>query len=402
MTSEDRNMLDGTFVKPMDKCCTSTFTACKATSSPHFGNSDPPSYSTPSVDDKPNDDSPDSLPLVAGIDLTMMGMFHENYTRVSEFFIVGFPSLQSEYFQIVAWFFFFLYVTTVVGNLLLVLVFALQQSLQKPLYIVMVSLALSDIGFTTVALPKLIARYWWNDGSLGFYTCHFQKHMIHYFGSLNSLILLTMAFDRYLAICFPLRYSVLMTNQTMTGLTIFCWVIAHIFPVISTISFTMMAFCGPNQIVHAFCDTISLTPLVCGNASPQFSIAYSVAMFILYVPFTLIIISYMCIIISILRMSSGQGRTKTFSTCATQGCIISIYYIPRFFIYSTPYFPSLIITPDSRIATSLFYSLLPPLINPFIYCLRTNEIKKIFGRWVQKHKPITPTEHGQIAAVMIS
>ncbi|KAK2828297.1 hypothetical protein Q5P01_019331 [Channa striata] len=211
-----------------------------------------------------------------------------------------------------------------------------------------------------------------------------------------------MALDRYLAICFPLRYPVLMSNQTMTGLTIFCWVVAHVFPGITTFTFTMLPFCRPNQIIHAFCDTMSLTPLVCGDASPQFSIAYSVAMFILYVPFTFIILSYICIIISILRMARGQARMKTFSTCATQGCIISIYYIPRFFVYSTPYFPNLIMTADMRIATTLFYSLFPPLINPFIYCLRTNEIKKIIKRWVQKQAGITPVEHGRVAAVMMS
>ncbi|KAI3373744.1 hypothetical protein L3Q82_022327, partial [Scortum barcoo] len=134
-----------------------------------------------------------------------MFQVNENYMRVLEFVIVGFPSLQLEYFDFVAWFFFFLYVTTVVGNLLLVVVFALEHfGLQKPMYIIMVSLALSDIGFTMVALPKVIARYWSNDGSLGFHTCLFQEHMIHCFGSLNSLILLTMSLDRYLAICFPL------------------------------------------------------------------------------------------------------------------------------------------------------------------------------------------------------
>ncbi|KAK2828295.1 hypothetical protein Q5P01_019329 [Channa striata] len=319
-----------------------------------------------------------------------MSQVDGNYTRVSEFFIVGFPSLQPQYFHIVAWFFFFLYVTTVVGNLLLVLVFALEQSLQKPMYIVMVSLALSDIGFTTVALPKLIARYWWNDGSLGFHTCIFQQHMIHYFGSLNSLILLTMALDRYLAICFPLRYPVLMTNQTMTGLTVFCWALAHLFPGICTITLSMLPFCGPNLIIQAFCDHTSLPVLVCVDPSRQLSQGFVVAMFVLYVPFSFIILSYIYIIISVFRMASGQGRMKTFYTCVTQGCILSIYYLPRFFVYSAPLFPNLKMTPDLRIATTLFYSLLPPLINPFIYCLRTSEIRKIFTRWVQKQKPSHP------------
>lgn len=100
-----------------------------------------------------------------------------------------------------------------------------------------------------------------------------------------------------------------MTNQTMTGVTIVCWVVAHIFPGISTINFTMMPFCGPNQIIHAFCDTMSLTPLVCGDPSRQFSAAYAGAMFILYVPLAFIIFSYVCIIVSVLRMTSGQVRS---------------------------------------------------------------------------------------------
>uniref|UniRef100_A0A3Q3IR42 Olfactory receptor n=1 Tax=Monopterus albus TaxID=43700 RepID=A0A3Q3IR42_MONAL len=314
------------------------------------------------------------------------GCHNDNYTRVSEFVIVGFPSLQSEYFHLVAWFFFILYVTTVVGNVLLVMVFALERSLQKPMYITMVSLALSDIGFTTVALPKLIARYWWNDGSLGFHTCLFQEHMIHYFGSLNSLILFTMALDRYVAIC----------------LTLFCWVVAHIFSGISTVNLTMMPFCGPNTIIQAFCDTLSLISLVCGDTSRHYNTAFAAAMFVLYVPLAFIIFSYICIIISILRMASGEGRKKTFSTCATQGCIISIYYIPRFFVYSTPYFPNLTLTPDKRIATTLFYSLFPPLINPFIYCLRTKEIKEIFRRWVLKQHDITPVKQSQTVPATMS
>ncbi|XP_013858787.1 olfactory receptor 1 [Austrofundulus limnaeus] len=306
--------------------------------------------------------------------------------QVSEFFIVGFPSLQQEYFHLVAWFFFILYVITVVGNMVLVVVFALEPNLQKPMYINMVSLALSDIGFTTVALPKLIARYWWNDGSIGFHTCHFQKHMIYYFGSLNSLILLTMAVDRYLAICFPLRYPMVMTIQTMTVLTVLCWVTAHIFPGISTFFTAQMSYCGPNQIVQAFCDTASLLALVCGDTSYAYSVSYISAMFILYVPLGFIIFSYVCIVLTVLQMVNGQGRMKAFSTCATQGFIISVYYLPRFFVYTAPYIPNFQMTEDRRMVTILFYSFFPPLINPFVYCLRTKKIPEILRLWIQKHK----------------
>uniref|UniRef100_A0A667XHM8 Olfactory receptor 10A4-like n=1 Tax=Myripristis murdjan TaxID=586833 RepID=A0A667XHM8_9TELE len=307
-----------------------------------------------------------------------------NYTRVSEFVIVGFPSLQPEYFHLVAWFFFFLYLTTVVGNFLLVVVFALERSLQKPMYIIMVSLALADIGMATVILPKIIARYWWNDGALGFHTCLFQVQMIHYFGALSSLISMFMALDRYLAVCFPLRWQFIEIHIHLLN------ILPHLCHS-NTVNFSIMPFCGSSQIIHAFCDTMSVIPLVCGDPSRQIRDAFTSAMTVLFVPLSFIIFSYICIIITVFYYSP-QGRAKTFSTCATQGCIISIYYIPRFIVFSTPYIPNLKMTPDKHIVTTLFYSLLPPLINPFIYCLRTKEIKQILKRWVQRRRDITPTK----------
>ncbi|XP_038860874.1 olfactory receptor 10A4-like [Salvelinus namaycush] len=309
----------------------------------------------------------------------------ENYTRVAEFVIVGFPGLHPSFFQLVAWFFFFVYVITVVGNFLLVVMFALERSLQKPMYIIMLSLAMSDIGFATVALPNLIARWWRDDGRISFHTCMFQEQMIHYFGTLNSLIMMTMAMDRYLAICHPLRYPMLMTNRTMSGLTVFSWISAQVAPGIVTVDFSRkVAFCGPNRILHAYCDAIALTRLSCSNMVAINDSSYGLAMFVLLVPLSLIIFSYVSIIVTVMRMANAQGRRKTFSTCGTQGCLILIYYIPRFIVYSTPYMPNLTITPDLRVGLSLICSLFPPVANPFIYCFRTKEIRTILGRWRQR------------------
>uniref|UniRef100_A0A4W5K0X5 G-protein coupled receptors family 1 profile domain-containing protein n=1 Tax=Hucho hucho TaxID=62062 RepID=A0A4W5K0X5_9TELE len=276
---------------------------------------------------------------------------NENYTRVSEFVIVGFPGLHPSFYQLVAWFFFFIYVTTVVGNILLVVLFALERSLQKPMYIIMLSLALSDIGFATVALPKVIARWWWDDGRISFHTCLFQEQMIHYFGTLNSLIMLTMAMDRYLAICHPLSITLILMTALL-GL--------------------YLAFCGPNRILHAYCDALSLTKLSCSDMAAIQSSSIGLAYFVLLVPFSFIVFSYTNIIVTVILPSLTQGRLKTFSTCATQGCIILIYYIPRFVVYSS----------SSKVPI-LFYSLFPPVANPFIYSFRTKEIRAILGRWRQ-------------------
>uniref|UniRef100_A0A674C9R5 Olfactory receptor 10A4-like n=1 Tax=Salmo trutta TaxID=8032 RepID=A0A674C9R5_SALTR len=307
---------------------------------------------------------------------------------ISEFVIVGFPGLHPSLYQLVAWFFFFIYVITVVGNFLLVVLFALERSLQKPMYIIMLSLALSDIGFCTVALPKVIARYWWDDAGISFYTCLIQKQFIHYFGALTSLIMLSMAMDKYLAICYPLRYNELMTNRTMSLLTALSWMSAMISPAITTIQSSQMPFCGPNRIIHCYCDTTSLNQLSCADISSQSRLSFSLAMVVLFLPFGFIVFSYVNIIVTVMRMS----QWKTFSTCSSQLCIISLYYVPRCCVYTSSVI-NFSISQDFVIGLTLLKSLLPPLLNPFIYCIRTKEIKASLAKWVYRgqsnahHKP---------------
>ncbi|XP_046906396.1 olfactory receptor 6N1-like [Hypomesus transpacificus] len=314
-----------------------------------------------------------------------MNQGNNTFTQPSEFVIVGFPGIQPEYYNLTAWLFLFLYVITVGGNSLLVVLFAVEHSLQKPMYIIMVSLALSDIGFDTVALPKIIARYWWNDGSISYHTCMIQTHIIHFFGTLNSLIMMTMALDRSLAICFPLRYPVLMTNRIMTCISIISWMAANIGPGTATFNYSQLVpYCKSNKILHIYCDMVSLVLLSCGDISSIVLRSTSVAMLILLGPLSLIILSYACVIVTVMKMATLQGKLKTLSTCVTQGLIIFIYYIPRFVVYSTYLNASLVLTNDIRIGTTVFYSLFPPLINPFIYCLRTKEIKQLLRRWVQR------------------
>ncbi|KAJ7997437.1 hypothetical protein DPEC_G00228980 [Dallia pectoralis] len=173
-----------------------------------------------------------------------------------------------------------------------------------------------------------------------------------------------------------------MTNRAMSCLTVFSWMSATVSPAIGTMDFTKrVAFCGPNQILHAYCDAVSLTKLACSNVVVIQGSSIGQAIFVLLAPFTFIVFSYANIIASVMRIADGQGRLKTFSTCATQGCIILIYYVPRFVVYSAPYIPNLTMTSDLRISLTLVYSLLPPVANPFIYCFRTKEIRAILVRW---------------------
>ncbi|XP_017572998.1 olfactory receptor 1-like [Pygocentrus nattereri] len=305
-------------------------------------------------------------------------------TVVTEFFIVGFPGLQPEYYNLMAAVFLSIYVAVLVGNSVFMVLFAIETSIRKPMYIIMLNLAVSDVGFCTVALPKLISRYWFNNGSISFQLCLIQRLFIHYFGTLNSLIMMIMALDRYLAICFPLRYPVLMTNRIMGLLSGLSWASALICPSISSLLTAMMPFCGPNLINNCFCDTLSMNNLACTDTRAVYQVQFSMAMFVLLAPFSFIIFSYGSIVVTVIRTLNSQGRLKAFSTCATQLCIISLYYAPRFFVYAAPNIPNLKMTMDQRLAISMFYSLMPPLVNPLIYCFRTKEIQQLFGKWCSR------------------
>ncbi|XP_065112895.1 olfactory receptor 1E16-like [Paramisgurnus dabryanus] len=325
-------------------------------------------------------------------------MLLKNWTTISEFIIVGFPGLHSDYYGLVSTVFFLIYIFTVAGNTFFLVLFVTSESLRKPMYIILASLALSDMCFSTVALPKIIAKYWFNDGASPFHACFFQMQLIHYFGTLNSLILMIMALDRYVAICYSLRYQTIMTHRLMYIFNITAWISAFIAPTIATLHSQQLPYCGPKLIIHCYCDLISITNLACAENSQQKLVALGVALFVLLVPLAFIIYSYCHIIVSVMKLANAQSRWKTFATCSTQLCIIALFYVPRCVVYVTSTLQFQMGT-DFRILLILLYSLIPPLINPFIYCLRTHEIRKIVIRWLNKQRVIQETARINVIAM---
>ncbi len=312
-------------------------------------------------------------------------MLPKNWTTITEFIIVGFPGLHPDYYGLVSAIFFIVYMTTVVGNTIFLVLFITSESLRKPMYIILASLAMSDMCFSTVALPKIISRYWFNAGSTPFHACFFQMELIHYFGTLNSLIMMIMALDRYVAICYSLRYQTVMTNRITYILVAMAWVTAFIAPTITTLHTQQLPYCGPKLIIQCYCDHISITSLGCADNSKQVLVALCVALLVLLLPLAFIIYSYCHIIASLMRLSSSQIRWKSFATCSTQLSIIALFYVPRCVVYIAS-FLQIQISRDFRILLILLYSLVPPLINPFIYCLRTQEIRMIVKRWASRQK----------------
>ncbi|KAK9962331.1 hypothetical protein ABG768_007701 [Culter alburnus] len=203
---------------------------------------------------------------------------------------------------------------------------------------------------------------WFQDGTISFLGCFLQMFFVHYFGSVTARLLAVMAIDRYAAICFPLRYHSIMTN-------------INVFILIGTLMMVIRAYplpyCASNAIVHCYCDHIAITTLACTDREEYSYPAFIHAMIVLLGSLAVIVFSYCAIIVAVLRISSAQGRMKTFSTCSSQLIIIALFFLPRCFNY---------------LSSNININLLPPMINPLIYCLRTEEVKKVLIRQIQRKK----------------
>ncbi|XP_035241364.1 olfactory receptor 2AT4-like [Anguilla anguilla] len=310
-------------------------------------------------------------------------MSEGNGSTVTEFDIVGFPGLHPEYYGLASAVMFLVYVCTLLGNAVFLLLFAKDHSLHKPMYLIILNLVVLDLLFSTTTLPKIIARYWFRAGAISFMACFVQMFFVHYFGTIVSVILLLMALDRYVAICHPLRYPMIMTNFNLCVLCATAWTISMPACLMMVIRAYPLPYCASNKIEQCYCDHIAITTLACTDRAPYGFPAFILAMLGLLGPLAFIVFSYGSIVVAVLQIASTEGRLKMLSTCSAQLIIIALYYLPRCFVYLASNV-GIRFSKDLRIVIIMLYSLLPPMINPLIYCLRTNEFKvslvKIFKR----------------------
>uniref|UniRef100_A0A3P8VEN1 Olfactory receptor n=1 Tax=Cynoglossus semilaevis TaxID=244447 RepID=A0A3P8VEN1_CYNSE len=302
-------------------------------------------------------------------------------STVTEFFLTGFPGLHLEYYGLVSFVLFLVYSLTLIGNATSFFLFLSDRRLHKPMYYIILNLSACDILFSTTTLPKIISKYWFHSGTISFDGCFVQMFFVHYLGSVNSFILFLMALDRYLAICHPLRHPHFFKPSTVLILSVTAWTLATLSALLMVIRAYPLPYCASNVINHCYCDHVGITLLACTDRTPYAVPAFIAAMIVLLGPLAFIVFSYISIITAVLKIADLQGRLKTLSTCSAQLIIISLYYLPRCFVYLANV-SGIQFSPDLRIVINNVVHLLPAAVNPLIYCFKTQDIKQmLLRRW---------------------
>ncbi|XP_010005575.1 PREDICTED: olfactory receptor 6-like [Chaetura pelagica] len=298
-------------------------------------------------------------------------MTSDNRTHVVEFILVGFPGKQ-EIKLLVLLMFFLAYVLTVTENAMIVVLVWTNLQLQKPMYVFLGNLSFLEIGYISVTVPKVLVSLLTNRQGISFTGCMAQLFFFLALACSECTLLAVMAYDRYVAICNPLRYPVIMDHTLCTRLAVGSWISGFLISTVKVYFISHQEYCGPNIINHFFCDVSALLKLACTNTSVAELIDFLLALLILLVPLVVIMVSYVCIISSVLGIPSANGCHKAFSTCASHLLVVMVFYTASLFIYARP---QSIDSFSSYKLVSVLYTVLTPLINPVIYCFRNQEFK---------------------------
>uniref|UniRef100_A0A452T7M8 Olfactory receptor n=1 Tax=Ursus maritimus TaxID=29073 RepID=A0A452T7M8_URSMA len=295
-----------------------------------------------------------------------------SFSHITEFLLLGLTSDPKEQGWLFASFL-AMYLVNVAGNSLIIAAIRGDARLHTPMYSFLSNLSLVDICFTSVIVPRMLANMLSKNKKVPFAQCLTQMYFFVAFGITDSFLLAAMAIDRYMAICNPLHYTMTMSPQRCLLLVMASWVLSHLHSLTHTILMSRLTFCGPNVIHHFFCDVQPLLTLSCSDTSVNELLAFTEGSFVIMSPFILIIVSYVFITRAVLRVPSGRGRYKVFSTCGSHLTVVALFYGTIIFVYIRP--SSTYSVTKDRVVT-VIYTVVTPMLNPFIYSLRNKDMKQ--------------------------
>ncbi|XP_077003846.1 olfactory receptor 13C9-like [Tamandua tetradactyla] len=264
-----------------------------------------------------------------------------------------------------------IYSMNVLGNSLLIVLILLDPHLHSPMYFFLSNLSLMDICGTSSFVPLMLVNFLEVQRTISFPGCALQMYLTLALGTTECLLLVVMAYDRYVAICQPLRYPELMRRQMCVRMAVLSWGTGFVNSLLQSILVWRLPFCGHNVINHFFCEILAVLKLACGDISLNALVLMVASAILTLIPLLLICLSYIFILAAILRVPSAAGRQKAFSTCSAHLTVVVIFYGTIFFMYLKPKAKNFNL--DKIIA--LFYGVVTPSLNPIIYSLRNTEVK---------------------------
>ncbi|XP_074049348.1 olfactory receptor 7D4-like [Macrotis lagotis] len=307
-------------------------------------------------------------------------MVPENQTQFTDFiFLLFSENLDQEGPLFVL--FLNMYLVTVVGNLLIMLAVGFDSHLHTPMYFLLSNLSFVDTCLVTTTVPKMLASFWTQNKHITYADCIAQMFFFMLFAALDNFLLTSMAYDRFVAICHPLRYTVIMSSWFCHFLVILSWSLAFLNAFLHSVMLTRLSFCTNHKIQHFFCDLPEIMKLSCSDTLINYIVMYFASGLLGIFPLMGILYSYVQIASSIIKIPSAQGKYKAFSTCGSHLCIVSLYYGTVLGVYFTSSFTN--ISWKSTIVSAI-YAVVTPMLNPFIYTLRNKDIKTSLRRLMSR------------------
>lgn len=310
----------------------------------------------------------------------MMKHRTNNSTPVTEFILVGFPN-PWEIEILLFLLFFIILLATMIGNTIIITLIVTDYRLNSPMYFFLCNLSIIEILITLTIIPKMIENFIVEKKTISFYGCIAQSYFYFLFGTSEYVLLAMMSYDRYIAICYPLRYNTIMSRKICVCLVASSWMSGFLSILVPTVMKLGLSYCGPNVINHFFCDSAPLLHLACADIRLVELIDFVVSVPIVLGSLILTLISYFYIISTILRIPSATGRQKAFSTCASHFTVVTIGYGTSIFIYVRPSQAS---SMNLNKIASLVTTAVTPMLNPIIFTFRNQKVQEVFRDSINK------------------
>ncbi|XP_036890164.1 olfactory receptor 2A25-like [Sturnira hondurensis] len=306
-----------------------------------------------------------------------------NQTSVTEFLLVGFllsPTMQVLLFGIFSIF----YAFTLLGNGIILGLISLDSRLHTPMYFFLSHLATVDIAFACTTVPQMLVNLLSPAQPISYAGCMTQTFLFMTFASTECLLLVVMSYDRYVAICLPLRYSTIMSWRVCLTLAVTSWTIGVLPALVHFLLLLPLPFCGPQKVNHFFCELLAVLNLACADTHLNEVVIVAGVVVVLVGPVSTIVVSYSHILCTILKIQSGEGRWKAFSTCSSHLCVVGLFYGTAIITYAGPLYGD---SEEHNNYLLLFHSLFNPMLNPLIYSLRNRDVNAALRRRLEKERP---------------